>query len=110
MPEQPPSKNVWDNLPPGNNIVTIRFGRAAQGLGFPRGYEVELAGRCTEGIANILVRSRDDLVPRQGQLQMTPDGEIIAVMMIEKLPPEKRAEWRRQKETAGYLPKGPKAP
>ena len=107
MTGQPPSKNVWDQLRVGPNIVMISFGNAARDFGIPRSYDVELASRCTQGIANILVRTRDDLVPREGQLQMTPQGELIAVMMIEKLPPEKRAEWRRQKEAAGYLPKAP---
>ena len=103
--QTPPSKCIWDNLRVGQNSVTISFGKAVHGVPFSQ--HAEGASRCTQGIADVLMRTRDDLVPRAAQLQVTPQGELVVVMEIEKLPPEKREEWRRQKEAAGYGPKAP---
>jgi hypothetical protein len=46
--------------------------------------------------------TRDDIVPRDGQLQMTPQGRLLGAMLVEKLPPEKQDAWRKQKAAAGY--------
>lgn len=87
----PVTTNVTTNLPYGESVLRLTFGKAVRGFGMDQNYETNLIYNCTQHISQGVVNASPDVIAVAGRIERTPDEVLEGVMVFYRPTPE---EWK----------------